>query len=72
MSLVDKIKSWFSGGSEDAAAGEPAGTSAATTSAEAPEMPAAPVDPLGTPMPGGPATMPPPAGTEADPRDDEV
>jgi hypothetical protein len=69
MSFMDKLKSWFSGGSEGATTADEPGTMPV-------DAPAAPVDPLGTPMPGSPATMPPPTGMEAetdtDARDDEV
>ena len=76
MSFMDKLKSWFSGGSEDTAATEPADLPAdapldmpatAPEAAEPADLPPAPVDPLGTPMPGtGSATLPPPAGDEPD------
>ena len=76
MSFMDKVKSWFSGGSEEAATHEPVGLPAdapldppatAAEAAEPADLPPAPVDPLGTPMPGtGTATLPPPAGDEPD------
>ena len=69
MSFMDKLKSWFSGGSESTAAHEPADLPAdapmdmpatAPEAAEPADLPPAPVDPLGTPMPGtGTATLPP-------------
>jgi len=61
MSFMDKLKSWFSGGSESTAAHEPADMPAtAPEAAEPADLPPAPVDPLGTPMPGtGTATLPP-------------
>jgi hypothetical protein len=81
MSFMDKLKSLFSGGSEGSSTThEPAAMPAEAREAEAPmDMPAAPMDPLGTPMPGNePATLPPPGGTETenertgDERDDAV
>jgi hypothetical protein len=78
MSFMDKLKSWFSGGSESTAAHEPADLPTdtpmdmpATTpeAAEPADLPPAPVDPLGTPMPGtGTATLPPTTGDEPDER----
>lgn len=68
MSFMDTIKSWFSGRSESTTAHEPAEMPADVPESQAAaDLPAAPVDPLGTPMPGtGPATLPPPTGGDAD------
>jgi hypothetical protein len=70
MSFMDTIKSWFSGGSESTAAHEPAEMPADVPESQAAaDLPPAPVDPLGTPMPGtGPATLPPPTAGDADER----
>lgn len=67
MSFMDKIKSWFSGGSGSsdmpATASEPAEMPSAPY-----DPPAAPVDPMGAPMTGGmPESVPDPepgAGTD--------
>jgi hypothetical protein len=68
MSFLDTIKSWFSGGSESTATHEPADLPADVPESQAAaDLPPAPVDPLGTPMPGaGPATVPPPTGGDVD------
>ena len=60
MSLMDKIKSMFSGGSDSQ---EASGSSAATEEdLSIGDVPPAPVDPLGTPMTDSPpAATPPPA-----------
>ena len=68
MSFLDTIKSWFSGGSESTATHEPADLPADVPESQAAaDLPPAPVDPLGTPMPGtGTATTPPPTAADVD------
>jgi hypothetical protein len=68
MSFLDTIKSWFSGGSESTATHEPADLPADVPESQAAaDLPPAPVDPLGTPMPGtGTATTPPATAADVD------
>ena len=58
MSLMDKIKAMFSGGSD----AQDAGSDAAPDDLAIDEVPPAPVDPLGTPTP-----QPPPADPDERP-----
>jgi hypothetical protein len=59
MSLMDKIKEMFSGGADTQ---ESARSDAGLDDLAIDDVPPAPVDPLGTPMPDAPpAATPPPA-----------
>jgi hypothetical protein len=75
MSLMDKLKSLFAGGSGADASSEPRSsdhdrsTTGYSEEAAAPPLGTpSPVDPLGTPMPGAGAGAP---GTVAPPTDDD-
>jgi hypothetical protein len=57
MSFMDKLKAMFSGGSDT----QEAGSDAALDDLAIDEVPPAPVDPLGTPMPDAPPAATPPA-----------